>query len=30
VHTSGRRLGRAPDGFADYMSTLGDVACDSR
>jgi len=30
VHTSGRRLGRAPEGFADYLSTLDDVACDSR
>jgi glycosyltransferase involved in cell wall biosynthesis len=30
VHTSGRRLGRAPEGFADYLSTLDDVACESR
>lgn len=24
VHTSGRRLGRAPDGFADYLAALDD------
>ena len=30
VHTSGRRLGRAPEGFADYLSALEDVACQTR